>query len=150
VRLADRAQHALDSRSQAVLVDRALEQPGLDPRAGDAVANVLHEQLDHRLRHVEDPAGAGEVKLHRLVVVGVDARRDDDVDAHLLVDALHPRDVAPEAEDRRIDDGPDPARGALPELGHRISDPVILVPGIRIVRIVLPDLGTEGEAGAHA
>jgi hypothetical protein len=38
-----------------------------------------------------------------------------------------------------------PRAGALPELGHRISDPVILVPGIRIVRIVLPDLGTEGE-----
>lgn len=52
VRLGDRAHHPLHTRPEAFGVDRALEQRRSDPGVGDALGEVLDEEIDHRVRYL--------------------------------------------------------------------------------------------------
>jgi hypothetical protein len=102
------AQVALDARSEALGLDDALEERGLDPGVGDAVADVPGEVVDHRVgRQVQGEAGAAVLVLVRDLVVGVEPGGHDDVDVRLLGDPLHPGDVATQTPHRRVDDGVD-------------------------------------------
>jgi len=63
----------------------------------------------------------------------------------LFVDPLNSRNVAAESDDRRIHDRVDAARLALAQLLHRVHHPRVLIPGIRIVGVVLPHIGAEDK-----
>ena len=62
---------------------------------------------------------------------------------HLRRHPLDPGDVTPEPDHRRIDDGAHPRLGQRRQLGHRVSDPLLLV--APLVREVLLDVGREYE-----
>src|SRR5207245_10757511 len=99
----DRAQDSLDVARHALPVDRALEHPRTDAiRARDALGDVPHEHVDHRLRPADD--GPTEAEVPRDLVVGIDTRGDDDVDVDLLGDAHDARDITAQADDGQVDD----------------------------------------------
>ena len=144
----DRAHHAFDARGHAVLVDGALEHAGPDPGAGDALGDVAHEHVHHRVGHlgaerlVQRRAAVVEEKRH--AVVGVQAGGDDDVElGHLLGDPLDPRQVTAQADHGRIDDRADALGGQRAQLGHRVRDPFVLA--APLARVVLLDVRGEHE-----
>jgi hypothetical protein len=130
-----------------LVVDRALEEPGPHARAGDAVLDVPHEHVHHRVgdlctdRRVQGRAAV--VEEERDLVVGVAARRHDDVEVDLLGDPLDPGDVAPQTDHGGVDDRPDARRGELVQLLHRVRHAVVLVPPL--LGVVLLDVGAEHE-----
>jgi hypothetical protein len=137
-------QDALDPGAHLGVLDRALQEGGPHPGAGDADRQVADEVVDHRLRPVEGGARAAQRVGERQVAVGVDAGRDDDVQVDLTGDLLHPGDVPAEADDRRVDDGGDalgPQRGQLLD---RVGDPAPLVPPAALA-VVLHVLGGQHE-----
>jgi hypothetical protein len=128
----DGTHHSLDARRQPLMVDRALEHPGLDAGAGYAVGEVGDEHVDHRVRDlgaehgVEGRPAVGEEE--RDAVVGVEPGRHDDVELrHLLGDPLDTRDVPAEPDHRRVDDRFDTLHGEGAQLGDRVRDPLVLV-----------------------
>ena len=136
---------ALHPRGQALGLDHALEERRLDPRAGDSVADVVGEVVDHRVtRQVEEQSGAAVLVLVRDLVVRVEAGGHDDVDVGLLGHPLHARDVAAEPPHRRIEDGVDAERLQFVELGDRVGHPLVLVPPVAFA-VVLQVLGGEHE-----
>src|SRR5699024_3116236 len=97
-----------------LLLDGALEEAGTHTGVGDALREVLEGELGERLRDIEEQPRPGVVELEGDLVVRVQAGRDDDVDIHLLRDALDAGEIAPQPEDRWVEDRVDPERGELP------------------------------------
>ena len=98
-----------------------------------------NSSVDHVVRAVGQEA--------RQLEEVVDARRDDDVEVDLGVDALDAGDEAAKPRDGRVDDRADPAAAQTPQLLHGIGDahvlvPVALAPG---VPVVLQRLGVHDE-----
>lgn len=137
VGLADGAQHALHTRGEPLLLDRALEEGCPDTGVRDALAQVAHEQLHHRLGYVEEQPGTGVVELEGDLVVGVEPRGRDDVDVHLLVDPLDARQVPTQPDHGRVDDRVDTAGPECGEPLDGVGDPGLLVPRVRVVGEVL-------------
>ena len=123
-----RAQHPLDVRREPRRVDRALQDRGLGAVGPlDPLADVAHEQLDEHVTLLRRSQHVAVVEVLRQLVRREDARRQHDVEVDLLGDALHERRVAPDAQDRRVDDRVD-ARGLqLGEPPHRVHDGRLLV-----------------------
>ena len=146
VRSGDGPQHPLHAGGEPGAVDGALQERRLHAGAADALGEVPDEQGDHRVGAlVQHRARPSVVELEGHVVVGVDARRHDDVEPRdPLVDPLDPGDVAPEPPHGRVGDGGDAAVGQLTELGDRVSDLLLLVPPVA-GPVVLDVLGAEDE-----
>lgn len=90
------------------------------------------------------------MELEGDLVVRVQAGRNDDVDVDLLGDALHPRQVAPQAEHRRVEDRVDAQPGQGRELGDRLGDLGVLVPvTLEILPVLLPQ-DEDVLVGQHA
>ena len=83
------------------------------------------------------------VEEERHVVVGVQPGRDDDPEVHLLGDAGDARDVPPQPDDGRVDDGPDAERGHLVELVDGVGDALVLA--APLLRVVLLHVRGERE-----
>src|SRR5207248_2608313 len=94
---------------------------------GDAFGDVAHEHVAHELRAAKLCARPLKVEVHRYVVVGVDARGDDDVEVGGAGDAFNARDVAAQADDREINDGINAARLQLVEPRDGISDATFFI-----------------------
>src|SRR5690606_29429310 len=97
-------QHPFDALGHAVLVGRNLEDPGPDARLADALLDVAYEEIVDRLRATRHRARTGELEEVRDLVVRVDACRNDNVEVDFAGDPRYARDVAPEPDDRDVDD----------------------------------------------
>jgi len=128
VRDGSRAQHALDVRREPRRVDRALQDRGLGPvGALDALADVAHEQLGEHVALLGRAQHVAVVEVLGQLVRREDPGRQDDVEVDLLGHALHERRVAPDAQDRRVDDRVDAGGLQLGEPPHGVHDRGLLV-----------------------
>jgi hypothetical protein len=96
-----RAVDLLDVLGDSRLVGGALDERGLDLGALDAALDVGDEEIGNRV-------GVAGLEEDRQVVVGVDARAGDDLEARPLGDLAHEPDVAAEEHRRRVGDRPHP------------------------------------------
>jgi hypothetical protein len=58
---------------------------------------------------------------------------------------LNPGDVSAQPDHRQVDDGVDAARFQITQLLYCVVDPCLLIPVVREVGVVLPELGAEYE-----
>ena len=65
-----RPRDPLDARSQALLLDHALEEGCFDPGVPDAVADVLDEQVCQQLRSLQESAWAAVAEVVGQLVSG--------------------------------------------------------------------------------
>ena len=100
------------------------------------------EEVHHGLGTAQDGPRTPEVEVHRDLVVGVDAGRDDDIDlGHLGRDVRNPGDVPAQSDDRKVDQGVDPVLLELAQLRDGASPLGRLVPFV----CGLLDLRAEDE-----
>src|SRR5699024_9767662 len=85
--LAYGAHHPFHSRRQSGFFDGAFEERGFDAGVRDAFADILDEQLHHRLGDIEQQPRARVMELERDVVIRVNPGCRNDVDIDLLVDS---------------------------------------------------------------
>ena len=110
------------------VVGGALEDSRLDSGVGDALLDVADEHVGHDLGAAELRAGTLVVEPEGYVVVGVQNRRDDDVQVGGRGNAGDPRDVAAQPDHGEVDDGVDAARLQLVEPIDGIGDPFVSSP----------------------
>ena len=137
-----------DPVGHALVVDGALEERGLDPRARDALGDVADEHVHHRIGHLGAQRGrqgrAPVEEEERHLVVGVATGGGNDVQLrNLLGDPLNAGYVAAEAHDGGVCDAPDPLGGEGLELADGVGDAVVLTPPLG--RVVLLHVGVQDE-----
>ena len=103
-------QDPLHPGREARLVGGALEDPGPHPGPGDAVLDVVEEELVEHVHARGTERRAAVVEVVGEVVVGVEAGGDHDVELHLRGHLLDGLDVAAEAHHGEVDDGVDAGR----------------------------------------
>ena len=142
VRPADGPQHPLDAGRQALVVDRALQERRLDAGVRDpgrrcpATNSVV-------IGSSAVLARAAELEVQRHLVVGVQARRDDDVELGSVGDPPDPVNIAAEPQ-RRWGRRSSGSRGAARAVSLVIASSTrssSFQPG----RVVLPDFLVENE-----
>src|SRR5258708_36853766 len=124
----DGPHHPLGPRCQPGFVDRAFQDPRLDPGPGDPLGDVLDEEVNQRVLAPGRWIGSLVMEPERDVVVGVEPGRDHDVNVDLVVDALYARDVAAYSDDCRVDDRVDPESFELAQFRDSVIDALFLVP----------------------
>ena len=103
-------QDALDSGGEPGLVGGALQDAGPHPRTGDAVLDVVEEELVQHVHTRGTERRPAVVEVVGELVVGVEAGGDHDVEVDLRGHLLDRLDVAPEADHGEVDDGVDAGR----------------------------------------
>jgi hypothetical protein len=142
VRAGDRAQDPLHALGHAGAVGGALEDRGLHAGVADALGDVAGEELGEQLGPVDQLPRPAEPEEHGHVVVGVETGGGEDPHVHLLGHLDDAGGVAPEPEDREVDDRAHPAGGDVLELLDGVRHPLLLVPAAGVVRL---DLLVEDE-----
>src|SRR2546423_5166930 len=104
------AQHALDSWRDALPIGRAFEDRRLHASVGDTFFDIFDKHFSHEFRAAQLCARPLKVKMHRDIVISIDACRGNDIDVSLLGYSLDARDVATKPYNREVYDRIDAAR----------------------------------------
>ncbi|GAA1553799.1 hypothetical protein GCM10009762_28160 [Dermacoccus barathri] len=143
LRLSARGAHSahdsLDTGGQPLLLDGALEERCTHTRVTDALAQILEEELGHRLRAAEQSVGSGVVELEGDVVVRVDARGHDDVEVGAFGHLLDARDVSTQPQYGGVHDGVDAESLEFLELADGLGNLGLFVPFAVIDAVLLAE-----------
>ena len=101
--LGHRAKHAFNAWRNALNIGRALEYRGFHAGIRNALFDVPHKHVGHKLIAAKNCSRALVMKVHGHVVVGVHACRDNDVEFGLGRDSLDTRNITSEPDDREVD-----------------------------------------------
>ncbi len=144
----DRSHHPGYAVGHPLVVDGALEEGGLHARTSNALSDVTHEHLNHRVRDIR-AGNSGErrppvVEEEGNLVVGVATGGGDYVQlGDLIGDLLYAGYVPAQADNGRVGDAPDTLSGERLEFGDGVHDAVFLPSPF--LRIVLLHVGIEHE-----